>query len=216
MIAAVRHLALVLIFLISGYLPLSAETIDEVVAAVGNTPILRSDLELAALVRLVDPTDDGSTEGDQARLLESRIRLELQFRDLEASGTLYRLALDVGSERAALVDRAGGWETLEPELAARGLTSADLDELSLRLAAVHAFVEQRLRPRVRVTSADVKAAYQEMIVTASAKAGEEPPPLVSVQDRLHRLLVERNLNDEIDQWLESAAEQTEVTRFHRR
>ncbi len=211
-----KRLLLILICFIPSYLPLSAETIDEVVAAVGNTPILRSDLKLASLVRLIDSAPDGSTEGDQSRLLESRIRLELQFRDLETSGTLYRLALDVGSERDRLVARAGGWEALEVALQEHGLTAADLDELSLRLAAVHAYVEQRLRPRVRVTSEDVRAAYQELIVAAANQAGEEPPPLDSVQDRLHRLLVERNLNDEIEQWLESAAEQIEVTRFHQR
>jgi hypothetical protein len=194
MIAAVRRFALILISCISSYLPLLGETIDEVVAAVGNTPILRSDLALAALVRLGEPDDKGSADEDPSRLL----------------------ALDVESARATLVARAGGWDALEPALAAHGLTDADLDELSLRVAAVNAYIEQRLRPRVRVTSEDVKAAYQELIVAEAQRSGGEPPPLESVQDRLHRLLVERSLNDEIERWLESAAEQNEVTRFHQR
>jgi len=196
-------------------LPVCGETIDEVVAAVGNTPILRSDLELAALVRLIDPLagDNGGDSG--AQLLESRIRLELEFRDLEASGTLYRLDLDVSAARASMVTRAGGDDALAPALAELGLAEADVDELALRVAAVNAYVEQRLRPRIRVTSEDVRAAYQDLLVTPALDAGEQPPPLESVQDRIHRLLVERSLNDEIEQWLESAAEQNEVTRFHR-
>jgi hypothetical protein len=212
----VRHFGLILIFLISSYLPIYGETVDEVVAAVGNTPILRSDLALAALVRLVESGTDETDGEPGTRLLESRIRLELQFRDLESSGTLYRLDLDVSGVQASLVARAGGDDALAPALAEHGLTEADVDELALRLAAVTAYVEQRLRPRIRVTSEDVKAAYQDLIVAPALDAGEQPPPLESVQDRIHRLLVERSLNDEIEQWLESAAEQNEVTRFHLR
>ena len=51
------------------------------------------------------------SESDSAyagRLLETRINLELQFRDLEESGTLFRLDLDVAATRATLADRGGG------------------------------------------------------------------------------------------------------------
>lgn len=216
MIAAVSRLGLALILLIAGNLPAYGETIDEVVAAVANTPILRSDLDLAVLVHLTDAVAGESPDDFGRRLLEARIRLELEFRDLEASGTLYRLDLDVGPAHDLLVARAGGDDALEASMAAHGLTDADIDELALRLAAVDAYVEQRLRPRVRVTADDVRSAYESLIVTPAHDAGEDPPPFESVRDRLHRLLVERGLNDEIEQWLESAAEQHEVTRFHLR
>ncbi|HPA80169.1 MAG TPA: hypothetical protein PLS95_05085 [Thermoanaerobaculales bacterium] len=196
-------------------LPAAAETIDEVVAAVGDTPILRSDLHLAELVRLVDPGPAETAEDLGARLLEARIRLELQFRDLEASGTLYRLDIDVAASRATLVERAGGEEAVAPALAASGLTAADLDELALRVAAVGAFIEQRLRPRVRVGTEEVRAAYQELVARPIEGAGETAPPFEEVQEQLHLLLAERKLNGEIERWLDAAAEQLEVTRFHR-
>lgn len=189
---------------------------DEVVAAVGNTPILRSDLELARLVRLIERAADETESDYGSRLLEVRIRLELQFRDLESTGTLYRLDLDVEGSRSALIARADDPDSLERALAAHGLTLGDLDELAVRVAAVDAYVEQRLRPRVRVTSEDVKAAYQELTAATAQQPGAEPPPLEAVRDRLLRLLVERSLNEEIERWVESAAEQVEVTRFHRR
>jgi hypothetical protein len=207
---------LVLISLILFHLPAAAETIDEVAAAVGTTPILRSDLRLAELVRLEEPAPGESAEDFGARLLDARIRLELQFRDLEASGTLYRLDLDLGPARARLVERAGGEAAVEAGLAVNGLTSADLDELALRIAVVNAFIEQRLRPRIRVGSDEIRAAYQELVAGPSEAAGQSPPPLESVQGELHRLLAERALNDEIERWLLAAAEQIEVTRFQRR
>jgi hypothetical protein len=190
-----------------------AETVDEVVAAVGTTPILRSDLRLAELVRLTGPGPAESADDGGSRLLEARIRLELQFRDLEASGTLYRLDIDVSSARGALVERAGGEAVVTPALAASGLTTADLDELALRIAVVNAYVEQRLRPRVRVGAEELRAAYEELVVAPIEGTGQTAPPLESVQEQLHLLVAERALNAEIERWLASAAEQFEVTRF---
>jgi len=210
----VKPLTSVVISLILLYLPAVAETVDEVVAAVGTTPILRSDLRLAELVRLIEPTPAESAEAFGTRLLEARIRLELQFRDLEASGTLYRLDIDVSSARTALVERAGGDAAIAPALAASGLTAADLDELALRIAVVNAYVEQRLRPRVRVGADELRAAYQELVVAPIEGTGQTAPPMESVQEQLHLLVAERALNAEIERWLASAAEQIEVTRFH--
>jgi hypothetical protein len=212
----VKPLIAVAISLILLYLPAMAETIDEVVAAVGSTPILRSDLRLAELVQLIEPADDESPDDHGARLLEARIRLELQFRDLEASGSLYRLDIDVSSTRASLVERAGGDAAIAAALPASGLSAADLDELALRIAAVNAYVDQRLRPRVRVGSDELRAAYQELVVDPIEGTGETAPAFESVQAQLHLLLAERALNAEIERWLASAAEQLEVTRFHAR
>ena len=109
--------------------------------------------------------------------------------------------------------RAGGEDSLLPRLAEHGLTWADLDELSLRMASAAAFAEQRLRPRIRISLEELQAAYQELVVDELEPSGEPVPPLTAVQDQLHQVLVERKLNDEIEQWLESAVDKLEVTRF---
>ncbi len=210
-----RPKILVVILLILSHLSAPAETIDEVVAAVGNTPLLLSDLRLAELVRLVEPSDEESRTDYAGRLLDARINLELQFQDLEESGTLYRLDLDVGSTRETIIDRAGGEDVLEPLLQEYGLTLDDVDQLSLRTAAATAYIEQRLRHRVRVTIEEIQAAYHELVVREVEATGQSAPPMEALQDQIHRLLVERKLNDEIETWLDTAAEQHEVTRFFR-
>ena len=204
---------LLAISLIISHLLAGAEIIEEVVAAVGNTPVLRSDLRLAELVRLVEPRPGESETDFTVRLLEARIVLELQFQDLEESGTLYRLDLDVEQTRAAMVARAGGMDELEPRLVDFGMTIDDVEQLSLRSAAAQAFVEQRLRPRVRVSSDEIQTAYYDLVVREAEAAGQDPPPIEPLRDRIHRLLTERKLNDEIEQWVEAAAEQHEVTRY---
>jgi hypothetical protein len=203
------------ILLILSHLPVAGETIEEVVAAVGNTPILSSDLSLAREVKLIERTPSETDSEFAERLLETRINLELQFRDLEDSGTLFRLDLDVARSRADLVDRSGGEATLISRLEAEGLTAEDLDELSLRMASATAYIEQRLRPRIRVTAEEIQATYRDVVVQEMEAVDHDPPPLEEIQENIRQLLVQRKLNDEIERWLSAAAEQHEVTLYYR-
>ncbi len=191
------------------------ETVEEVLAVVGSTPILLSDLELAELVRLVDGEPDESAHAYRSRLLDARIRLEIEFRDIEDGGLLFRLELDPQRARQMLIERGGGTGLLEREFDAKGLVTADLDELVLRVAAVDAFIQQRLRPRISVNMDEIEAAYQQLLVDEIATSDETVPPLAAVRDRLFQILVERKLNDEIERWLARAMERQEILRFSR-
>lgn len=203
------------IFLCVSHFTLAGQVLEEVMAVVGSTPILHSDLELADLVSLVARDPDVTAGQHQSRLLDARIRLELQYRDLAESGTLYRLDIDLESALETLVARAGNEQELRTRLEEHGLDWADLEELALRVAAASAFTEQRLRPRVSVSLEEVRTAYEELIVARHEPLDQTVPPLTSVHDDLYRLLLERKLNDEIERWLDSAAERHDVTRFVR-
>ena len=114
-----------------------------------------------------------------------------------------------------LVARGGGDEALGRALERHGLVWEDVDELALRVAAVDAFVEQRLRPRISVNLDEIEAAYQQLLVDEIATSDEPVPPMATVRDQLYRLLVERKLNDEIENWLARASERLEILRFSR-
>lgn len=191
------------------------ETVEEVLAVVGSTPILRSDVALASLVRLAEVEPFESDESYRSRLLEARIRLEIEFRDIEDSGLLLRLELDPQRARQTLVERGGGESELFDAFDQHGLQAADLDELALRVAAVDGFVQQRLRPRISVNMDEIEAAYQQLLVDEIAASDEPVPPLATVREQLYQLLVERKLNDEIERWLARARERQEVIRFNR-
>ena len=191
------------------------ETVEEVLAVVGSTPILLSDLELAELVRLVDGKPDEPVNAYRSRLLDARIRLEIEFRDIEDGGLLFRLELDPQRARQMLIERSGGKDQLDHQFDTKGLVTADLDELVLRVAAVDAFIQQRLRPRISVNMDEIEAAYQQLLVDEIATSDGTVPPLAAVRDRLFQLLVERKLNDEIERWLARAMERQEILRFSR-
>jgi hypothetical protein len=211
-----KSAALALILMAVSHFAASAEpvwqTVEEVLAVVGETPILRSDVELGMLLKIVDREP---IETQRSRVLDARIRLEIEFRDLEDGGLLYRLELDTNKVRESLVARAGGEEELDRGLSAKGLVWPDVDELVLRIAAVNAFVDQRLLPRVSVSMEEIEAAYQDLLVKEIAASDEPVPPLATVREHLRQILVARKLNDEIDRWVERATERQEVMRFSR-
>lgn len=191
------------------------EIVEEVLAVVGTTPILHSDIELAKLLHIVPQEPEEPAEGYRSRLLEARIRLEVAFRDLEESGLLYRLEVDPAAFRKRLVAPLGGADAVIPELEALGLSPADLDELALRMAAVDAFVQRRLRARIAVSMEEIEAAYQRLLVDEIAAGDATLPPLAEVREQLTTVIVERKLNEEIERWLERAGARQEVTRFSR-
>jgi hypothetical protein len=191
----------------------AGRVVEEVEAVIDSTPILTSDVSLAELVGLL-PRDPGEDESDyRSRLLGARIRLELQYRDLEESGTLYRLVVDTESVRTRWVTAGGGEDAVLARISPHGLTLADLDQLALRVAAAAAYTDQRLRPRISIGLDEIEAAYQELVVHPLEADHEPVPPLAQVRDQVHRLLVERKLNAEIAAWLAEAADRHEVTRF---
>jgi DNA-binding transcriptional regulator GbsR (MarR family) len=108
----------------------------------------------------------------------------------------------------------GGIDAIRVQLNAVGLDDADIDELALRVCAVNAYAEQRLRPRISVSMQEIETAYRRLAVELESQ-GETAPLLTSVQEQLHRLITERKLNDEIERWTARIAEEREVTRFVR-
>lgn len=190
------------------------EVVDRVVAVVGRTPILESDVTLARLVDLV-PVDPGTPEAERrSQEVAARVRLEVQYRDLEISGTVYRLQFDTDGTVGRLVKRAGGKAKLAPRLAAAGLSSEDVRDLAVRIAAVNAYVEQRLRPQVRVTLPEMRTAYQETLALQITAQGKEPPPFSAVRSQLHRVLAEQKLNDLIERWTHEARSRLDVIMLH--
>ena len=187
--------------------------VDEVVAVVGSAPLLASDLDLAVLVGLVPDAEDESAAADRSRVLAARVRLEIQYHDLETSGVLYRLQPDVEPVRDALLARAGGEAEVADRLDRIGMAMADVEDLALRLAAVDAYVTQRLRPRITVGLDRVESTYRELVVAEYERQGATPPPLEEVRDGIYRLLVERELNNEIERWTAQAEARLEVTVF---
>lgn len=188
--------------------------IDEVLAVIDRTPVLRSDLELAALVGFDETRGlDLGADDHFSDLLSARIRLELQFRDLTGSGALQRLDLDVAARVETMVNTFGDADSLRAALQKKGLTWDDLEALALRIEASRAWVDERLRPRITVSLKDVEQAYETLVAAPLRERGETPPPMSRVHEQLRAVVEEEKLNVEIDRWVERCREQYQVLRY---
>lgn len=207
-------LVLLIMLLLTSTLP-AAEVVDEVLATVDRSPILESDLRLAGILGLGEgrPLTPPWDEATRSRLLSHRIDLEIEFQDLNNSGALRRLGIDLGAEISRFEARAGGQEKLRALLRNHHLSWQDLESLAQRTAATRSWVERRLRPKIRVQRTDVEAAYTREIVLPLRLEGQQPPPLDKIEADLRRLVEEEQLNAAIDQWLQHARLQHEVLRF---
>lgn len=192
----------------------AVETIDEVLAVVDQNPILQSDLALAALVG-IGPSPEASDTDLGHDPLDARIRLELQYLDLVASGAIHRLEIDVSQQLQSMNAHADGEARLRKALPSLGLEWEDVEALALRVAAVQMWVERHLRPRVTVTVQDVEKAFRRVIVEPIRDAGASPPSLAHVNEDLRRLVLEEKLNAEIQRWTDQTLDRHRVTRFVR-
>jgi len=185
--------------------------VDQVLAAVDAMPLLRSDVDLILMLDLLSPEEGESHDELVARALQHRINLELGYRELERSGVLYRLTQDVDGvvqQMTAAITASGNAET---KLSAKGLSWEDVRVLAVRIAAVNAFIDERLRSQITVTQPELEQEYQRLV----RETAGDPGSLPEQREQLSRLLVERKLNAEIERWLAAAQENHEVTRFAR-
>jgi len=186
----------------------SAEVVDEILATVDRTPILRSDLVLASLAGFGrtahDETVPPSPDHLDPELLEKRINLEIQFRDLESSGALKSFQIDLAEECRQAAQKIGGEEKLRNALRMHDLAWEDFEALVYRMAAARIWVEKRLRPRIRIHEEDIRAAYTREVVEPLTRQGQTPPPLDEVRQQLRRILEEEQLNLAISRWLDEA------------
>lgn len=83
------------------------------------------------------------------------------------------------------------------------------EELVLRL------IDQRLRPSATPSDDDVAAYYRSVFVPAFQKSngGTAAPPLSAVEDQIREVLVQKRINELLDQWIEEL-KPTSHLRFH--
>ena len=137
-----RFWRVAVIYLCVSHFAFANQVLEEVLAVVDSTPILHSDIELAGLVSLVERGPDTTIDAHRSRLLDARIRLELQYRDLEESGTLYRLDIDLERALDTLIARAGNEQELRAQFEKHGLAWADLEVVPAERAFVARLVDR--------------------------------------------------------------------------
>ncbi|HEU5404051.1 MAG TPA: SurA N-terminal domain-containing protein [Terriglobales bacterium] len=210
-----RHSLLTVLVALSAVCAFGQETqtIDRIVATVNHQPVLQSEWEDAlrfeGFLQGRPPETFAPQEREQAlnRLID-RVLLAQQMQ-ADYSATPQELADREDEIRSQLqgAETDKGWQEL---LHQYGLTDAAFDAaLENQLTVMH-FIELRLRPSVRVSRQDVEDYYNQTLVPAVKKSGKEPESLDVLRPRIRELLVQKQMDSVLEDWLANLRSQSGV------
>jgi peptidyl-prolyl cis-trans isomerase SurA len=183
-----------------------AETLDSVVASVGDNAITAHDvIEEYHFERFLEgefPTGLPSREERQAalnRLISQTLLVEQIQRPAKPSGNGAKNAEDtLKSVREKFANR----QAYNAALQSLGMTEPQvLKRLELYEHTLQ-MINNRLRPAALPDPNEVEAYYQKTFVPEYTKEHKGPPPPVDkIRDQIREILVQKKMNELLDSWL---------------
>ena len=204
-------------------LPLPAEIVDRVVAAVGNQMISWSDLLaeadyqafLAGQHPTQEPTESARKESLRRESLRPVLSRLIDQVLLEQSRDTFPFSPPENGETQGRLEeirkRFADPEAYRKALAQHKLTEAELVRRLEREANLMAFVEYRLRPQVSLDPAQVERYYHETLVPELRRQGQiEAPALSEVRESIEEILVQQEISRRLEEWLRELREHVAV------
>jgi hypothetical protein len=192
--------------------PMSAcaqEVIDRIVARIETDIILLSDIR--ALERYQDLVD-GKSESD-AQTLDRLIDQWIVRNEADTAQFPHPSSDDVtrGVERVQKsFSSADEYELRKKQI---GLTDADVRNMVATQLYLSNYLDSRFRPSVRVEDKDIEEFYQKAVVPRAQARGQTAPPLETARDYIREALVQRNINDQTERWLNESRGRIHVDKF---
>jgi hypothetical protein len=200
-------LGLTLLAASSILLPATGETVDRVVASIGNTALTASDVEREYRFELFlngqpasAPPDLATRERVRDRLIEQRLLAEeAEAENVERTNLPAQAA-------ATLAEVRQKYPSKEAWQAALRTLEMDEREVLQRLedqALVLRIIDQRLRPAAWVERAQIEAYYQKTFGREQVEQAAGPAPaLEEVENQIREILVQEKINQLLPTWLQ--------------
>lgn len=197
-------------------LPAQAETIDRIAVSIGNRVITTSDIErqirVAAFLSGAKPDLSPKARREAAeRLVDQRLIAS------ELETARYPEPAPAELDKAFADFKAKFYPTPEQyraALAASGVSEAEVKEQLHWARRWNSFVTARFRPSTNISDREISDYFDKTVAPAARQAN--PGASISL-DAFRERIADKLLNDRIDeqtnQWLESARKQTEIV-FH--
>jgi peptidyl-prolyl cis-trans isomerase SurA len=194
----------------------TGQTLDRVVASVGDTAITASDVE--AEYRLELFLDGKAPEGpepsdavlDQVRQrMIDRILLE---EEVHADGI--RASPDDQAVQARFADlqrKFQGAEGFQRALKDVGMSESDLREALAEQEEILRLIDHRLRPEAIVEPAEIDSYYRNSLLPDLARQGNQQAPLLDqVEGRIREILVQQKIDGLLEDWLKRLRARSDV------
>jgi hypothetical protein len=189
-----------------GASPAAAETLDRVVASVGNIAITTSDVEkeyryeLLLEAKLPAPVPDAATLD---RVRDRLVEQQLLKQEADAEG-IERADLPQGAKQALSEVRRQypSDEAYQTALGALGITEEQVLGRLEEQAVTIRVIDQRLRPAAWVERSEIETYYTNTFVPELSRQSTSPaPPLDEVEAQIREILVQQKIDRLLATWL---------------
>jgi len=186
--------------------PRQGTIVDRVVARIGNDVITLSDVrELAAYQRLA-----GREPAKDSELLRELIDQWVVTNDAAAARFSAPSAQQVDAEFTALRNQVGTPEQFAVRLRQLNLSEQEVRNLVARQVFLDAYLERKFRAVARVPAGEVEKYYDEEFAPQLKRRNQPVPPLDDVRDSITDVLMERDITQRAQQWIDQARAQLEI------
>lgn len=185
---------------------LGAEVIDGVAARIDTDVITESEVkELGDFQTLVD----GKSQGRDQLIAELSDQWIVRG-EADTAHFPHPSDKDVDNAYAELVKQFPSQQAFDQRREQAGLTA---DAVRRQLAGqlyLSRFLDFRFRPAAEVSDADVQKYYDEQFAPQLKAKGESVPPLAKVQDTIREVLVQQDITNRANQWLDDTRSRLEI------
>jgi hypothetical protein len=193
---------------------LAQQIVDQVLTQVNDDIITRIDLLWSIAIDPKAPSPVGPVGADLLRQkLDVMIDERLIAQEAARIPTSDITQDEIDKKRTALIAGFKSEAEFRQRAGSVGLTPQKIDELLRQRILIDRFVDFRFRSFVLATEQEIKRYYDEHLVPEVQKAGQVPPPLDQVRDKISEVLKQEKINTEIDKWLAAARQRAEVVQL---
>jgi hypothetical protein len=193
--------------------------LDHVVANIGSSVLLESDVEQEMHLSVLEPLQvlPGQNTPDFAllRLIDRTLILEQMEQQQQATstpraevdGSLNELRKQIPACAQFHCSTADGWDRF---LQSNDLTREMVDQRWSQRMAMLRFIDMRFRSGIRISQEQIATYYQKTLTPALAKDNEKAPPLAEVTGRIQEILLQQQVSGLFQDWLTSLRDQGNV------
>lgn len=182
-------------------------TLDRIVASVGGIPVTEIDVQQEYQLETLLSTGQTPAAPATASVMTSVQSRVIDQKLLEQALEQYRFDQKAVDSQAAqrmadLRRKLKDETTFQAALHRLGMSEQELMERFKEQSKIMEMTSEQLRPSAAVSAQEIESYYQKTFLPDYVRAGKgAPPALKDVQNEIREILVQKNINQLLDQWL---------------
>ncbi len=173
------------------------QVVDRIVARVEGDILLQSDLrELGAYQQFL-----GGPVEPESKRLDELIDQWIIDHEAEAAQFAHPSEEDVTSALQQEVKSMGGEQEFQAKLKTQGFSLTAVRQILRREIFFSRYLDYKFRHAAQVDAAIEEKYYKDEFAPQMAARGQAAPPIDSVREQIHELLVQKEITARAEQWL---------------